>query len=462
MANPLSSSNLRCDKKSNANNEQERKIDKSGEKKQGIEYFQSIGIDAQKNVVSCLDLKGQANQEYVSRDFYKNSLILRLTEDNMLPANFDRISSNNGRPVTYNITGINPTRSNLKKLSQVCVNNDKIKLVGVFNFDIEDTSVKMYNPHSISEMAVMTKEYAIFYAEDVVIMATCKPATKNEKPIICLFGPNLHFAGLVLNACKFYQCYLSGSKFFNCALSSVTFRGCVADGSTFSHCNLKYFIFLESVSKNTTFSYCNLTSAQISKSQLDHTNFKGSILKFSNINKNTDLTGTDFTDAYMQGVTMDSITANDAKFCQACLAESQFLNSSYRNANFNKANMNDTRFLLTGVEGSCFLFVQFNECTVEMSDFQNIDFTDAIISSGKFKQVRLNNTKFSGANLTGTKFVDSYLFNCDFQNANLTNASFLDSDLRNANFSGANLTGVTWGSSDTTGANFTNAIGYNP
>lgn len=145
----------------------------------------------------------------------------------------------------------------------------------------------------------------------------------------------------------------------------------------------------------------------------DGASFNGADLKCS-VLRDTDLSGVDFSGAYLLGADFSGANLEYANFSGA------YLSSTY----FENAIANETVFKGANLSGAYLKGANFGGANFHNADLNNADLRDARLKDASFKNTNLKWANLEGADLRGT-----YLEGADFNDAFLKNADFRGADI---------------------------------
>ncbi len=290
------------------------------------------------------------------------------------------------------------------------------------------------------------------------------------------------FEGKDMSYASFKGATLGGRTLRLAKLEHADFSGTDLSDSdqdhNFSYTNLRYAKFVGADLTGMDFRGASLDYADFTSSTFYRANLSSSptityaIFKHVNLKEydfvNLDLTGVDFTHAYLKGANFNSTTFQDAIFDYANLSEIELTNSpiyeakSFIHTVFDKVNL--THFadhdLFEGKDMSYASFkgTQLGGGTLRLAKLENADFSGNDLSGTNhhnFSDTNLRYAKFVGANLTGMNFEGASLDYADFTNATFSAVNLNGATLNQAIFKGAQLAGQNFNGADLKGTNFT-------
>lgn len=160
--------------------------------------------------------------------------------------------------------------------------------------------------------------------------------------------------------------------------------------------------------------------------------------------KETILTGADFTGADLRGADFGNARLDRAVFRDAKLDNAQLVTARLDGADLAGAALGNARFQECVFTNATLAGVDFSRATINGCRFDGAVLDNAVLQGA---QNDLGWRDFSGASLRGVDlsgfdFSHSTLAGADLANADLTGARFVEADLTGANLSGAILDGV--------------------
>jgi len=186
-----------------------------------------------------------------------------------------------------------------------------------------------------------------------------------------------------------------------------------------------------------TFEKQDLTGKNFTGAWLPHSKFKGAILReaeFSNADaRHSDFSGADFTMAGVSSANFTNAIFDGAKLNVARGRETAI----YRNASFRNSDL--TRLGFHGMGGT-----QNRSKRQHMMDpgYGGADMTGAVFDGATCYQSNFSRTTLAGASFKGADCREAYFSNADLRGADFTNADLRGAKMDSANTAGAIFTGA--------------------
>ncbi len=254
---------------------------------------------------------------------------------------------------------------------------------------------------------------------------------------------NACFSGTALAGADFRGADLTGASFTSdgpkCDLTGARFEDAAVNSVTFSGCNLAGVSFAGRKLSSVTFSNCDLTGA----------NFAGATMRL------VQFPNCDLTEANFAGIDFQSDDQNDKR--------GDFLRCNMTRADFTGAKLR-SRVLFSGTLAGCkFDNVDLNSSHVVIQGCSGtrldpVSFRGATLTA---MWLLLANTKgLPGVDLTGATIADLATFKQNLKGLNLQNAVLTGMNLSGADLRGTDLTGATLAGVNLTDANLGGAVMY--
>ena len=150
----------------------------------------------------------------------------------------------------------------------------------------------------------------------------------------------------------------------------------------------------------------------------DGASFKGADLKCS-VLRNTNLSGVDFSGAYLFGADFSGADLEGANFSGAYLR-----NTYFDGAIANEANFKGADFSVSYLKGANFGGANFHSADLNNTDMRDTCLKDAYLKGAILKWANLEGADLRGAYLENVDFNDAFLKNADFRGADLDFSSW--------------------------------------
>lgn len=284
------------------------------------------------------------------------------------------------------------------------------------------------------------------------------------------FDNKKDLSSMVFKDIDFSRTYFAGVNFSNSQFLNCNFEEAIFDGADFSNAN-----FVNCRALYSSFFEADLTSAYI------HTS--------------------DFSKAYMLGISANKISVDSSKFNFTDIRNSSWHESKIDNSQFNQADCRRAYFLKTRLHTVqmqyCIMENSFfNQCEIEKCDFQNsfaigsefmhsnisfsifdnikaskinmansslgayVSFSNAVLKYGFLKKLRCTKVDFSNCNLEESNIVKSKLVKTKFENGNLKFALLDNIALDKCSMKNADISSAYLNSSESTNLNLHNLVAY--
>ncbi|QUR66539.1 pentapeptide repeat-containing protein [Mycobacterium spongiae] len=155
-----------------------------------------------------------------------------------------------------------------------------------------------------------------------------------------------------------------------------------------------------------------------------------------------EVVGQDFRDEDLGRLHTERAVFSECDFSGANLAESRHRGSAFRNCRFLRTTLWHSSFQQCSLLGSVFV-----ECRLRPLEFDEVDFTLAVLGGNDLRGVDL-----SGCRLRETSLVEADLRKCSLRGADLTGARTIGTRLDDADLRGASLDPTLWQTASLAGA----------
>lgn len=221
----------------------------------------------------------------------------------------------------------------------------------------------------------------------------------------------INFNDVKLNNVNFNSSNISYTKFVRCTLEEIYFNGSESNSLTFvnsklDRCHFEYLYGNYIIVNNSIVSKCNFSCEN-----------REEILSMSFRGKTPRLVGCKISDCTFKTGESELATLEDCLFYDTNITDLVLV--TLRNCRFNKTDISD----------------DFQECTIEGCDFEEVKFLDFIMGSSEMYNNTFSESVMNGGILVGSKivgndfkdfkFVEASIDNCkDFRENNFTNVLF--------------------------------------
>lgn len=153
----------------------------------------------------------------------------------------------------------------------------------------------------------------------------------------------------------------------------------------------------------------------------------------------TNLIGADFSDAVINEGSLKSAKCMRGNFRKIYMNQvdanrTNFNNANLMNAELQKTNLKSTQFVEANLGG-----VTFRQCIFFSANFTKANLDECVIKNSKVHKCKFINTSLKRVNFQNTEFHDCVFRNIELEDANLENALFYGTDSIKGNFSKVNL-----------------------
>lgn len=210
---------------------------------------------------------------------------------------------------------------------------------------------------------------------------------------------------------------------------------------------------------NTNFTGANLEGAIIVKAKIIGTNFSQANLKDANLGASA-IENADFSDADLTNAVLGKANIKRSRFHRSRIVERQdaFLDTQFEEVDFTEAILDKAKFFTSDLSKCCFSKARLPEATFMECQLLDSDFSEAILDGTNLIEVAADKAIFNAAHMHNVRFVSGCSLNdCQFTKAIATEASFRDASLNRANFHHATISKADFGNADLTDANLDRA-----
>ncbi len=214
------------------------------------------------------------------------------------------------------------------------------------------------------------------------------------------------------------------------------------------------FLFAEGVDlTNGKLQGVDMSNANLGLANLNGANFSPWVNPLNPANKiaaelndafmeNTDILGTNFTEANLTGAKLKFTEGNGSTLLVgANLTSADLTSATLNNAQFDNADMTGATLNFAQLNGADLQNAQLDgNAKLSNASLNNANLTGANLSGAAVDKADLDGANLTSATLSGINFTDGSAVGANFTNATLNNVNFTNVNLTNADFTGATVT----------------------
>jgi uncharacterized protein YjbI with pentapeptide repeats len=276
----------------------------------------------------------------------------------------------------------------------------------------------------------------------------------------------VNFSGCLMEQVNFSGAKLVATNFEGAVLARANFSNSDCSESNFDNANLG-----ATTCSHTIFSKSSFKEAKLSKSHFEACNFSHCVfiqpealeIKLLDCNfTDSEIENWPFLELEMSGITFDQARMTTCTFINSKVHDCSFIAASLPSTAWANTSIKNTSFQQADMTSNCLVSSAEIDDKQKIGYFENLNFSNAVLSKANFQGLNLRNNNFSQTNISSSNFANADLSHCtfddclghqaQFRKAVLTGASMQRADLMeavlskaiiiNTNLEKANLYGV--------------------